>query len=157
MDDKRPPPIPDEASEPADGRSTAHHLAISLAASPDAVPRARAEVTAWLGQNSLDGRLIDDARLLVSELVTNCIRHARLIPDQLLRLTASLRAGMLRLELHDDGTDGTVTRRTPQHHDGAGGFGLDLVAQLSRAWGVERNAHGTTVWLELAADANTDA
>ncbi len=32
-----------------------------------------------------------------------------------------------------------------------GGFGLDLVARLSSAWGVDRNGDATTVWLELAA------
>ena len=84
----------------------------------------------------------------VSELVTNCVRHVLITPDQLLRLTVTLRAETLRLELHDDGTDGTVAWRTPQQHNG--GYGLDFVAQLSSAWGVERDAHGTTVWLELA-------
>jgi serine/threonine-protein kinase RsbW len=101
--------------------------------------------------------VIADARLLVSELVTNCIRHAQITPDQPLRLTASLRAATLRLELHDGGTAGTVAWRTPQLHDDAGGFGLDLVAQLAGAWGVERDDRGTTVWLELAAGDGADA
>lgn len=124
-------------------------LEIALAPTDAAPTRARAEVTAWLGQRPHDDALIDNARLLVSELVTNGVRHARITSDQALRLTASLRAATLRLELHDGGTHGAVARRTPQPN--GGGFGLDLVARLSRAWGVERDANGTTVWLELAA------
>jgi anti-sigma regulatory factor (Ser/Thr protein kinase) len=148
MNDERPPPNSDEGVEPAADGSIARNFEISLAASLDAPARARAGVTAWLGQDGLGGTLTDDARLLVSELVTNCVRHALITPDELLRLTATLRAEILRLALHDDGTGGTVAWRTPQQHNG--GYGLDLVAQLSSAWGVERDAHGTTVWLELA-------
>jgi hypothetical protein len=55
----------------------------------------------------------------------------------------------LRLERWDNGTDGTVARRAPQDDDAAGGFGLDLVARLSSGWGSDRDAAGTTVWLEL--------
>ena len=141
MDDERPPPNADEV---VDG-SIPRNFEISLAASPDAPARARAEVTAWLGQDGLDRTLIDHARLLVSEFVTNCVRHAQITPDQPLRLTASLRTQTLRVELHDDGTHGTVAWRTPQQHNG--GYGLDLVAHLSSAWGIERDAHGTTVGL----------
>jgi anti-sigma regulatory factor (Ser/Thr protein kinase) len=129
----------------------ASDLDVALAASNDAPARARAELMAWLEPNSSDAGLIDDARLLVSELVTNCVRHARTTSRRPLRVTASLWPAALRLAVHDDGTDGTVARRAPGS-DGDGGFGLDLVARISSAWGVERDAHGTTVWLQLDTD-----
>jgi anti-sigma regulatory factor (Ser/Thr protein kinase) len=125
---------------------------MALAPTDTAPARARAELAAWLAQERQAGTLVDMARLLVSELVTNCIRHAQIAPDQPLRLTASLRATTLRLELRDTGTRGTVSRRPPRTENNAGGFGLDLVDQLSRAWGVQRDVDGTTVWLELAAN-----
>ena len=124
-------------------------LAIPLAISNDAPGQARADLTAWLERDSTAATLLDDARLLISELVTNSILDAYITHDQPLRLPTSVRATALRLELHDTGTNGTVARRTPDKTHGAGGFGLDLVAQLSSASGVERDAHGTTVWLEL--------
>jgi anti-sigma regulatory factor (Ser/Thr protein kinase) len=131
-------------------QSIAPLFEISLAPTDAAPTRARAEVSAWLGQGPHDDAILRDAQLLVSELVTNGIRHARISADQPLHLTASLGITTLRLELRDHGTRGTVARRRPQPHDAtAGGFGLDLVAQLSSAWGVQRDAHGTTVWLEL--------
>jgi anti-sigma regulatory factor (Ser/Thr protein kinase) len=118
----------------------------------DAAPGlARAELTAWLGRQLDGGALVDNARLLVSEIVTNSIRHAQVTTAQPLRLIVSLDASTLRVELHDTGTDGTVARRTPSRDDGAGGFGLDLVARVSSAWGVQRDGDGTTVWIELPA------
>ena len=149
MDDETPTPIPEAISARVEDRSITPTLAITLDASPEAPARARAEITAWLRHTALDGTLLDDARLLVSELVTNSFRHARINPNQPLRLTGSVRATMLRIEIHDEGIGGTVARRTPRQHDGAGGFGLDLAAQLSSAWGIERDVHGTNVWFEL--------
>jgi hypothetical protein len=77
--------------------------------------------------------------------------------DDPLRLTASLDTTTLRLQLRDNGTGGTVARRTPQRDEDAGGFGLDLVARLSSAWGSARDAQGTTVWLELPMPADVTA
>ena len=125
---------------------------LALAPTDRAPTRARAEVTTWLERKGHDGD-VDAICLLVSELVTNSVRHADLTTGLPLILTASLRRATLRLEVRDEGTLGTVTRRSPAPLS-ATGFGLNLVEQLSRAWGVERDAHGTTVWLELAADGH---
>ena len=124
-------------------------LAITLASTPDAAARARAELTAWPAAGRLDDTLLDDARLLTSELVTNSFRHAGIALNAPVSLTAWLRAATLHVEIHDQGTDGNVAWRTPQRHEDSGGFGLDLVAQLSSAWGIERDTRGTTVWFEL--------
>jgi serine/threonine-protein kinase RsbW len=93
--------------------------------------------------------------LLVSELVTNSVRHARIDDESLLRLRGWLSTTALRLELWDGGTQGAINRRAPRRDDNIGGFGLDLVARLSRVWGVDRDATGTTVWLELATTTDT--
>jgi serine/threonine-protein kinase RsbW len=159
MDDQRRPPNPDQALQRVDDAtqrgSIPAHLEVLLAPSVHAPTRARAELATWLEQEAGFARLIHDACLLVSELVTNCIRHAQISQTQPLRLSASLRTASLRLQVHDNGTDGTVARRTPQRY--RGGFGLDLVAQLSSTWGVERDGYGTTVWLELAAETPANA
>ena len=131
------------------------NLDLSLAPTVAAPAQARAELTAWLEPQPHDAVLVEIAVLLVTELVTNCVRHARITADEPLRLTASLGATTLRLELWDNGTDGSVTRRAPRPDHTGGGYGLDLVAQLSNTWGVERDDHGTTVWLELPTNAET--
>jgi anti-sigma regulatory factor (Ser/Thr protein kinase) len=128
---------------------------LSLAPTVAAPARARAELTAWLERQPHDASLVEVAVLLATELVTNCVRHARITADEPLRLTASLHPTTLRLELWDNGTDGSVTRRATRPDQTGGGYGLDLVAQLSSEWGVDRDDHGTTVWLELPTDADT--
>jgi anti-sigma regulatory factor (Ser/Thr protein kinase) len=128
-------------------------LELALAPTQLAPSRARAAISQWLGEQHDDDLLAEIALLLVSELVTNCVRHARISGEEPLRLRGSLAGATLRIELWDNGTEGTVAPR-PRHRPGsAGGYGLDLVARLSSAWGVERDADGTVVWLELPATA----
>lgn len=91
-------------------------------------------------------RTVADAQLVLSELVTNSFRHAGLDGRAVLRIAASLTGGVLRIEVVNDGRDGTVAVRPPTVR--GGGFGLNLVEMLSRAWGVERNG-STCVWVEL--------
>jgi anti-sigma regulatory factor (Ser/Thr protein kinase) len=122
---------------------------LSLAPTSAAPARARAAVCDWLAQGPLDGLSEDIVRLLVSELVSNCVQHAGVDAQSRLRLRAWRRATTLHLEVRDAGTGGTVAPRTPRFDQGARGFGLSLVAQLSSDWGVDRDAQGTTVWLEL--------
>jgi serine/threonine-protein kinase RsbW len=126
-------------------------LYLSIPATTAAPAAARAAVSVWLVEAPGDGLPVDAALLLVSEMVTNSVRHARIEAGEPLRLRGSLRATTLRLELWDGGTQGIVTPRSPRRDDDGGGFGLDLVTRLSRAWGVDRDAQGTTVWLELPA------
>ena len=117
-----------------------------------AAGHARTEIGEWLARLHSAHGLIEVSRLLVSELVTNCVRHST-AADAPVRLAASLDARALRIEISDSGTDGAVVRRPPRFGHGSGGFGLDLVAELTSAWGVERGPQGTTVWLELPVDA----
>ena len=128
----------------------AANLKLSLAPTPAAPTRARGAVSQWLLEHRSDGVVVEVALLLVTEVVTNSVRHARIAAEDALLLEGRLGDAILRLELWDAGTEGTVARRTRARDDEIGGFGLDLVARLSCAWGVERDARGTTVWLELA-------
>lgn len=95
--------------------------------------------------------------MLVTELVTNCVRHALIAADDPLRLRGRLSAATLRLEVWDSGTEGTVARRSGERDGDIGGYGLELVDRLSSAWGVERDAEGTLVWLELTPVADAIA
>jgi anti-sigma regulatory factor (Ser/Thr protein kinase) len=97
----------------------------------------------------LDGGIASDAELIVSELVTNSIRHAGVRPDQLVTVDLRLFAERLRITVTDPGSD-IQPHLLVQSPDGLGGHGLRLVAQLSTEWGVGRDAVGATqVWCDL--------
>jgi anti-sigma regulatory factor (Ser/Thr protein kinase) len=125
-------------------------LEVTLTAGTGAPAAARAHVMAWLAGHAGPATIVD-ARLAISELVTNSIQHAGAPVDAPIHLRASVAADVLSLEIQDRGTGGAITRRTPDLQHG-GGFGLNVVDVVSRRWGVDRGA-GTRVWAELAFSA----
>ena len=104
----------------------------------------------------LDGQLgengADDLALIVSELVTNSVVHANVGPQETLGLECAALPGRLRITVTDPGSHLEPRRRSADHH-ASGGYGLTIVEALSSAWGVLRNAQGTTsVWCEVPFD-----
>jgi anti-sigma regulatory factor (Ser/Thr protein kinase) len=122
---------------------------VDLARDPDSPAEARRA----LGEVSdhLTPRRLEDAQLLVSELVTNAIRHAGLDDHDLIRLVVVTGDHALRIEVCDPGSGFEVTEPAPDPARPSG-WGLYLVRELSDRWGVERNAV-TRVWFELDREA----
>jgi anti-sigma regulatory factor (Ser/Thr protein kinase) len=124
-------------------------LEVHLAATTAAAGQARSALRAWLQSHEATADGIDVALIVVSELVTNSVRHAA-AADAELHLSARVLDDALRVQVRDGGTRGTVAPRTPQPSgDRIGGFGLQLVAAVALAWGVERDHEGTHVWAQL--------
>ena len=121
---------------------------VTLAAGPAAAAAARATLTRWLAGH-VPVEVLEDARLLVSELVANSIGHAELPDEASLRLAVQLRAGALRVEVRDPGASGAIVPREPDRERGDG-FGLHLVDLIATRWGVDRTS-GTDVWFEVDA------
>jgi anti-sigma regulatory factor (Ser/Thr protein kinase) len=95
----------------------------------------------------VDKRLLDNARLLVSELVANAVEHVR--QEGRLGLRVELRDGVLRVEVHDPGAGFTPRKRRPDDPKGSG-WGLHFVALLADRWRAEGDgAH--RVWFEIDA------
>ncbi|MFJ9583117.1 ATP-binding protein [Streptomyces acidicola] len=121
----------------------AGHRSVEYDPCPSAAGRARAEVRRQLESWGLTEQS-ETAELLVSELVTNALLHAR----SRLRLTLSAAHGVLRCEVSDaDGRRPRVHRATETSEDGRGMF---LVDTLARRWGCHQDGPGKTVWFELA-------
>jgi serine/threonine-protein kinase RsbW len=130
------------AEKGADGSVSIGEVMIPV--SPEAPFRARSAVDAWLlGLAAPDVRA--DACLLVSEVVTNSVRHSGMPAGAPLHVGAAMDAGTVRVLVADQGLGG-VRRRRPDDH---GGFGLNLLDSLAARWGVEREP-GTGVWFELS-------
>ncbi|MCF6521975.1 ATP-binding SpoIIE family protein phosphatase [Streptomyces sp. JJ36] len=112
-----------------------------LAPEPQSVSRARELAREQLHAWDLD-MLADTAELLVSELVTNALRHGQ--GEIRLRL---LLDRTLVCEVWDAGL--VQPRRRRARATDEGGRGLQLVQLLSDGWGSRRTPHGKTVWFEL--------
>ena len=118
------------------------HLEVELARDSVAPGDAR-RVLRNLCADHVEDDLLVDAELLVSELVTNALRHGR--GD--ISLCARVDEDRLRVEVIDAGGGFTHDLRR-SGFDRIGGWGLDIVDVVSSRWGV----HGGTahVWFELA-------
>lgn len=81
----------------------------------------------------------DDVVLVVNELTTNAVCHGSGRP--FVRIAGA--GHQLRVEVVDDSAD----RPEPR----GGGWGIQLVAQLSESWGVLERAGQKVVWCELTA------
>jgi anti-sigma regulatory factor (Ser/Thr protein kinase) len=99
--------------------------------------RAVQEVRRALGELGLPPPLLEDARLLVSELVTNSIRHAGLGRDDWILVRASWSGTKLWVEVMDrNGAEPPpVTRATRPAPEAESGWGLYLVERLAARWG----------------------
>ena len=90
----------------------------------------------------------DDAMLVLSELVSNAVKHAAPLPSGEIVVCWAVRADVLHIEI----TDGGASTR-PQISTAAvsslGGRGLDIVRTVSSQWGVTEGAESVTVWAEV--------
>lgn len=105
------------------------------------VSRAREQAREQLAAWDLD-MLCDTAELLVSELVTNALRHG----EGEIRLRLLLDRTLV-CEVWDSGL--VQPRRRRARATDEGGRGLQLVQLLSSGWGSRRTPYGKTVWFEL--------
>ena len=121
---------------------------LELQGTPAAAAQARHALDRLAGALP-DGRL-RDVRLLVSELVTNAVRHAGLRAEDRIRLLVHRRGAVLRVEVHDPGS-GFELRTPAPDPTRTSGWGLYLVDELADRWGVEAGAGtaGTRIWFEL--------
>jgi GAF domain-containing protein/anti-sigma regulatory factor (Ser/Thr protein kinase) len=118
---------------------------LALSAEPDAASRARRYVTSALRGEPVE--LVDDARLAVTELVTNAQLHG--VPPIWVR--AGRIGDRVRLEVEDHGRQLLVL--PARSSDAMTGRGLSLVSALSSGWGISPSSTpgAKVVWVELGA------
>jgi anti-sigma regulatory factor (Ser/Thr protein kinase) len=133
----------EEAARPASRLS----WAVPFAAA--AVRTARTSVTVALRRYGVPQQVIDDARIVISELLGNALRHARPIRDAGLVLTLEVRPDSVRLSVSDGGSATLPTLLHPPPL-ALSGRGLTIVRTLTREWGVREGVEGNTVFGVLA-------
>ena len=114
-------------------------------------PSAARELLVETIGTSVEGELVDRARLLVSELVTNAVIHGGAGPDDPITVIASLEEDGVRTEIRHRGPQFTPPVEEPDL-DSPGGLGLFLVEQIADEWGIDESDE-ITVWFRLAGAA----
>jgi hypothetical protein len=108
---------------------------------------ARTVVTEFLN-GRVPASVLESARLMVSELVTDSLHHSG-VSDTVVIVGVQLTPAMVRLEVSDPGRAGVIRPRSPFAADGRG-FRVQLLESLSERWGLERAAAGRTrTWAQL--------
>jgi anti-sigma regulatory factor (Ser/Thr protein kinase) len=118
-------------------------LTLRLDRSPKAGAKARRGLARLRGD--LDAPLMETLRLLVTELVTNSVKHAR---AETVELTVLVRHSAVWTEVTDAGPGFDPAKATARSTDHTG-WGLFLVERLAERWGVDRDGDATKVWFEL--------
>jgi anti-sigma regulatory factor (Ser/Thr protein kinase) len=115
--------------------------------------RARQEIEADLHRWGLADAVVDDATLVVSELIGNAVRYGRPLPGNVLWVSWDLEPGCLLVTVTDGGGTQAPRFRAAGPAD-VRGRGLAIVDAVARKWGVDRYENGigpvSTVWVELA-------
>ncbi|MFE3742871.1 ATP-binding protein [Streptomyces sp. NPDC059134] len=120
---------------------------------PAGVGQARHRMREQLGRSGVPESVVDDAVLILSELVSNACRHGRPlghaeIGDGDIRAEWRVdKAGRLTVEVTDGGGPTRPVPATPSV-TARGGRGLTIISALAKEWGVRDSATGeVTVWV----------
>jgi anti-sigma regulatory factor (Ser/Thr protein kinase) len=136
-----------ESERAASRERASEHREVRLALDVRAPAAARAVVAGVL-ESRTSAAVSADVQLLVSELVSNSVRHSGAAADSGLVVSVRYWPSAVRIDVEDAGDVGSIAARAP----GAdGGFGMNIVRAISERWGVERiAARGTRVWAQIA-------
>lgn len=116
-----------------------------LVAEPAAVRQARAWMSE-LARSLIAEPRRPDLELVITEVVTNAVRHGAAGGELL--VAATPKPEFLCVQVTDEGA-GLVPRPGAMASDENGGFGLFIIERLSRRWGVTRENRHTRVWFEF--------
>ena len=100
--------------------------------------------------NVLPEECFDTLCLLITEVVTNSLRHAEFGAGDRIELHIRLVGGYVRATVRDPGGAATPQLKEP-HLMSSGGRGLLLVDELADRWGIKVD-DGTCVWFELCTN-----
>ena len=129
--------------------STVDPMAFDLPFSPESAGVARHRLVEWMRDLGAADEASDDARLVVSELVGNAVRHARPLADGTMHI--AWKSGECSVDIAvTDGGALTTPERVEAGVSDLAGRGLSIVETLAARWWVESTRSRTTVHALLA-------
>ena len=123
-------------------------ITMRLPFTPASVSVARQQLKTWMGENGGNGEAIEDARVIVSELVANSIRHASPLSDGQIHVSWVLQPRGIDLSVTDGGSS-TRPRKVNAPSSALAGRGMAIVEMLAQEWWSERTGSRTTVHVLL--------
>lgn len=109
---------------------------------------ARRAVVSELVALEVEAGLVEEAEIVISELVSNAVRHANALPDGMIQVSWTVTDGVVEVAVTDGGGP-TAPSPAPPSTWSANGRGLRIVRGLAREWGVKEDEDGCTVWVLL--------
>lgn len=130
---------------------------ILLPHTPSSVAVARKCLSADLASWGVRESVVDDANVIISELFSNALRHARPLPSGQIKVVWTRDGDSFEVAVCDGGAS-TEPRIGQPALSSLGGRGLGIVETLAECWGVRHNeGGGTTVWAVLRTTAPSSA
>ncbi|MFO7252891.1 MAG: ATP-binding protein [Actinomycetes bacterium] len=121
---------------------------VLLPYAPSSVAVARQRLSADLRARGIFAADADDAVLVMSELLSNALRHAHPLPSGQVRVAWEFSGENVEVRVTDGGA-ATAPRAGRATLSSLGGRGLSIVEYLAERWGVHYDDDGTTVWAVL--------
>lgn len=123
---------------------------VLLPYAPSSVAVARQRLSADLRTRGIFATVADDAVLVMSELLSNALRHAHPLPSGQVRVAWEYADGNVEVRVSDGGA-ATAPRAGRAMLSSLGGRGLGIVEYLAERWGVRYDEDCTTVWAVVGA------
>ncbi len=122
---------------------------IRLPAAPESASQVRHRIASDLSRLTIAPSVIDDVVLVVTELVSNAIRHAQPLPGGEMTVAWEIDPAGVTVRVTDGGAPSQPEVQHPSARD-VSGRGLALVEALAARWGIDDAPGATTVWAQLA-------
>jgi serine/threonine-protein kinase RsbW len=114
---------------------------------------ARTRLAGFLTVNQVPSPRIDDALIVLSEMLTNAVSHGKPGEDGMIEVRWSIGQGLLEISVRDDGRDSEL-KPVDFDHDSLSGRGLSIISRIADRWWVDIS-NGTCVNAELGLDDAT--
>jgi serine/threonine-protein kinase RsbW len=117
----------------------------TVARAPESSARLRSLLWTSFACWSCDGERLDDAALVLSELVGNAVRHAH---GEVMQVRLRRNGDVLRIAVHDRSSAPPAPREASFEDES--GRGMMIIDALSHRWGWEPRVDGKVVWADVA-------
>jgi len=121
---------------------------VQLPHSSTSVRSARRRIADDLGRRGVPQSIVEDCLLVVSEILSNALKHAHPLGSGKLEVSWDVREGAVEIQVADGGGPTRPYLPAPSLSS-LGGRGLSIVATIAAAWGVRADESGTVVWARL--------